>query len=331
MRGLMVSSLLVLCTLVVAAAPGDPTAGIGDSPDNLEVGGATPGGAGPGGAGPGGAGSGGAGPGGTGSGGGGGGAGGGTAGDDSGPAAGSSPSQEPGGHGDSSAAGEPAARSDGVAAFEPSWSVQPETGEACILLARRPGVAPDSTLGRAWDQLTLQMMVDPRVAGRSDRFCMSVAAGAAAAGPHAAVESFVRSFTLPPPEPSIPPGIALTGLTTYLVISGQESFRVTEDLPGWGRLGIRFSNAATIVDWGDGTRVTIIDGRRGAPYGGDPREQITHVYDLRDPDTEVVVTTLWRANWSVGGFAGTVDGLMTRSTLGLPVRSFEAVRLGPDA
>ena len=324
MRGVRTSWLLLLLSAaLLAAAPGEPTAGVGDTPDVLDVEGATPGSSG---------------------GSGGSGASGGSAtdggqhgGSGTGPSGPGSGSGGAGGTpGDGSSAGgssgtDPSGATGGVDAFEPSWSVQAATGQPCILLSRRPGVAPDSELGLQWDLRTLHMMVDPRLLGRSDRFCAAVAGTGAVASPHAEATAFVRSITLPAPELSIPPGIALTGLTTYLVIDGQEGFTVRDDLPGWGPLAVRFAPVATVVDWGDGTRMVIEDGRRGAPYGGDPEQQITHVYDHRNPDIEVVVTTLWRASWSVGTHGGAVHGLRTGGVLPLPVRSFEAVRLAPDA
>lgn len=215
-------------------------------------------------------------------------------------------------------------------ALEPSWGQQPESGDACIRLAPRPGIDPGSELGIAWDLLTLEMMADPRLAEFSEFFCDG-SPGDDTPRPHGAANAFVRSAGLPQPSITVDPGYALTGMPTYLVIGGQEAFAVSEALDGWGRLTVAFETVGFEVDWGDGTTTTVDDGRTGTPFNGDPSQHISHIYTDRDPNTEVVVEARWRATWTVGGFTGEVDGLVIEETLAVPVREFVAVRVSPDA
>lgn len=217
-----------------------------------------------------------------------------------------------------------------VDALEPSWGQRPETGEPCIALTPVQGIDPGSELGLIWDLATLEMMADPRLSGIGDLFCEPLAAAAAATSPEAVVHAFVRSIALPVPELRVDPGIALTGLPAYLVIEGQDDFTLAEPIAGWGTLAVSFEVVSLVVDWGDGTVDLVEDGRSGAPYGGEPAEQISHVYDQRDPDSEVVVSSSWRARWSVGGFSGDVSGLAVDAALPLPVREYRAVRVAPD-
>ncbi len=216
-----------------------------------------------------------------------------------------------------------------VDALEPSWGQQPETGDRCIDLTPRPGIDPGSELGIAWDIATLEMMVDPRLGDTANTFCDGAPVDAAPR-PHGAANAFVRSVTLPTPNLRIDPGFALTGMPAYLVIDGQDDFSRSDDLAGWGALTVDFETVAFAVDWGDGTTTLVDDGRIGAPYDGDPTQQISHVYDQRGSDTEVVVTATWRAQWRVAGFSGAVEGLAIESRLALPVREYRAVRVAPD-
>lgn len=232
-----------------------------------------------------------------------------------------------GGQGSTVPAGGGPAAEPRVDALEPSWGRDPDTGEACIALTRRPGVDPDSDAGLAWDLLTLEMMADPRLTGVGSPFCDDAVVAEVITRPDLAVNAFVRTVTLPSPVLRVDPGVALTGLPTFLVVAGQDGFSRAEDLAGWGVLEVSFEHVSLEIDWGDGTIEVVSDGRVGAPHGGDPSEQISHIYDHRDLDSEVVVTASWRARWSVAGFSGVVEGLAVDAALPLPVREYRAVRV----
>lgn len=221
--------------------------------------------------------------------------------------------------------GEPPAAPPPPGSYEPSWGARPDTGEPCIDLTYRSDVPPNSPLAIEWDVRTIDMTNDPRVDGAESALCQP---DAVVATPVAAAEDFVRRIPLPEPRLQIDPGFALTGLPAYLVIDGQGSFAVDEDLAGWGTMRVDLRPIRFEVDWGDGTLETIADGRTGAGHGGDPAQQIEHVYRWADGDTVVTVRSDWEADWQVGGFAGTVAGLGIDAALSLPVREYRAVRTG---
>lgn len=211
--------------------------------------------------------------------------------------------------------------------YEPVWSTRPDTGEPCIDLVYRSDVAPNSPLAIVWDVRTIDMTNDPRVDGADSPMCQPDVV-AAAPDPTFAADAFVRRIPLPEPQLRIDPGFALTGLPTYLLIAEQGSFTVNETLTGWGAMTVGLRPTRFAVDWGDGTVDTITDGRVGAPHDGDPSQQISHTYRLSDTGTIVSVASEWEATWQVGGFSGTVTGLVIDANLELPVREYRAVRTG---
>jgi hypothetical protein len=209
--------------------------------------------------------------------------------------------------------------------YEPVWGTRADAGGPCIDLVYRSEVPPNSPLAIEWDLRTIDMTNDPRVAGAADPMCQPAPASVAAS-PAAAADGFVRRIPLPEPQLRIDPGFALTGLPAFLVIDDQRAFTVNEDLAGWGMMSVQFRPTRFVIDWGDGTMETIADGRTGAPYGGDASQQISHIYRWSDGSIRVRVRSDWQAGWQVGGFSGTVDGLVTDATLDLPVREYRAVR-----
>lgn len=209
--------------------------------------------------------------------------------------------------------------------YEPLWGTAPETGERCVDLVYRSDVPPDSPLSLEWE-LRTTVMVDEALAGGSAQGLCRPEDAPAPTTPTLAANDFVRRLPLPEPQLRIDPGFALTGLPAYLVIEDQTTFTVTEDLAGWGSMRVDFQPLRFEVDWGDGTEETVADGRTGAAHDGDPAQQITHTYRWSDPDTAVTVRSDWQAQWEVGGFSGTVDGLTIDAVLDLPVREYRSVR-----
>jgi hypothetical protein len=139
-------------------------------------------------------------------------------------------------------------------------------------------------------------------------------------------QAFIRSIGIPPPEPRIDPGWALTGMPAYLEIHGQEAFTHDEAIPGFGRLRVAFEPTYFEVDWGDGTTTTVEDGRTGAPYDGPESQQISHTYADVNEGNLVRVDARWHATWELGGFRGVVGGLQTSEEFPLEVREMQTVR-----
>lgn len=209
--------------------------------------------------------------------------------------------------------------------WEPLWGVAPDTGERCVDLVYRPNVPPDSPLALEWEFRTLEMVDEARADGSAQGLCRPEDV-LVQPTPALAANEFVRRIPLPEPQPQIAPGFALTGLPAYLVIDGQVSFSVDEDLAGWGPMQVTLEPVRFVVDWGDGTVQTITDGRTGAAHDGDPAQQIAHTYRWSEPESGVTVRADWQARWQVGGFSGTVDGLVVEAVLELPVREYRSVR-----
>jgi hypothetical protein len=215
--------------------------------------------------------------------------------------------------------------------YQPVWGTQPESGEPCIDLLFRANVEPNSMVAAQWEMQTLQMMADARLDGVVNFWC-DAAAAEAMQTPNVLANGFVRRIPLPEPELEIDPGFALTGMPAYLVIGNQDGFTVIEALAGWGAMQVTFTPDAFEVDWGDGTVEQITDGRTGVSWNGPAAQQISHVYADSDRhrgvdgNTVVTVSSTWSAEWSVAGFAGTVNGMVIDEAFDLPVREYRAVR-----
>jgi hypothetical protein len=212
---------------------------------------------------------------------------------------------------------------------EPFWAVHPATGEPCIGLLPSPGLDPESELAIAWASRIADMIRDPRLAGADSRYCTRPGPVADPSGP---ARAFARSIPIPAPRPEIAPGIAVTGLPSYLVIADQEGFTVTETLPGFGLMQVTLEPVAFDIDWGDGATERVADGRTGVSWEqsqSDPGAAIRHTYTVRDLETVVTIEAEWLATWSVGGFSGIVPGLAIDTSFTLPVQEYRAVRVTP--
>ena len=101
---------------------------------------------------------------------------------------------------------------------------------------------------------------------------------------------------LPRPEPSVPPGHAMTGMAAYLVTDHELTYGPVEhdvDLEIF-RLTVRVTGTATsTVDWGDGTVITYE--QPGLAY---PDGEVTHTYaDAGATDIEIVDS--WQLSFDV--------------------------------
>jgi hypothetical protein len=207
--------------------------------------------------------------------------------------------------------------------------VHPVTGEPCIGLLPSPGLDPGSELAVGWASRIADMIRDPRLAEAGSRYCTGPGPVADPSGP---ARAFARSIPIPEPRPEIAPGIAVTGLPSYLVIADQDGFTVTETLPGFGLMQVTLEPVAFDVDWGDGATERVTDGRTGVSWEqsqSDPGAAIRHTYTVRDLDTVVTIEAEWLATWSVGGFSGIVPGLAIDASFALPVQEYRAVRVAP--
>ena len=127
---------------------------------------------------------------------------------------------------------------------------------------------------------------------------------------------------LPRPQPSVPPGYAITGLPAYLVCGDGALVTVDRGTP-LGQLTIT-ARASYDVAWGDGT---TSDGLTG-PCTRWPDGTVQHTYDNVGTYT-VIVDETWHVTWALGGASGAFADVQTTGTLpGLRVRQVQAVVTG---
>jgi hypothetical protein len=146
--------------------------------------------------------------------------------------------------------------------------------------------------------------------------------------PAAVVEEAVRRTAvaqLPRPRPTIPPGLALTGLPAYLVTGHLLGFGpVTRRLDlGTVSPAVTFSGTGTTtVVWGDGA--TSSHDVPGRPY---PDGEVVHTYRDRGTYTVQVIDT-WRVTYDVDGILGGVlEATLDPVTIeAFPVQEYRAVR-----
>lgn len=100
---------------------------------------------------------------------------------------------------------------------------------------------------------------------------------------------------LPLAQPQIAPGRAITGLRSYLVISGDTQYGASRS-DGIGFVYYDCNRQNTVhVDWGDHTDEPFDN--PGAPY---PTGTVTHVYQTVG-DYDVTVTTNWNCDYTQNG------------------------------
>ncbi len=215
-----------------------------------------------------------------------------------------------------------------VWALEPVFATHPDTGEPCLDLLVSSTVTVNDNVGLAWEARMLEMLNDPRLGDVQNRWCTPELAPVDDPSPD--VHRFLHTITLPTPQLHIAPGYAVTGMPAYLEITGQDSYEISESLPGFGTLTARLSATRFDVDWGDGTTERVDDGRTGAPYDGPAEQQILHEYLHPDDDLTVTVTARWVASWELGAFSGTVADLESTAAFDLPVRTLVSVRAADE-
>lgn len=136
---------------------------------------------------------------------------------------------------------------------------------------------------------------------------------------------------LPRPEPEIPPGWALTGMTAYLVTHHELTYGPATHTIDLGTFEVTVEITATgrsTVDWGDGTITTHTV--PGTPW---PDGEVHHTY--RDAgEVTVVVTDRWLVDFTVTSpvtITDSVDAVLAgRSISDLEVRQIQAVRVTAD-
>ncbi len=142
--------------------------------------------------------------------------------------------------------------------------------------------------------------------------------------PGAAAQMVWRDqMKLPPPEPYIAPGKAITGLRAFMEIRGPRTVTQTFNVFGYA-LTITATASSYDVDWGDGSWSRGVTSSGGPWPSGDVR----HVYTTQGTYT-VRVLERWTGTWSVaGGGGGSVDGALSSEGRidAFPVVQVQAVR-----
>ena len=142
--------------------------------------------------------------------------------------------------------------------------------------------------------------------------------------PGAAAQMVWRDqMKLPPPQPYIAPGKAITGLRAFLEIRGPRTATQSFNVFGYA-LTINATVSSYDVDWGDGSWSRGLTSSGGPWPGGDVR----HVYTTQGTYT-VKVLERWAGTWSVaGGGSGSVDGALSSEGRidAFPVVQVQAVR-----
>ena len=142
--------------------------------------------------------------------------------------------------------------------------------------------------------------------------------------PGAAAQQVWRDqVKLPPPEPYIAPGKAITGLAAFLEIRGPRTRTQPFNVFGYA-LTITATASSYDVDWGDGTWSRGLTSSGGPWPNGDVRHVFTNQGNYR-----VRVVEHWTGTWSVaGGGGGAVDGMLSSEGRieAFPVVQVQAVR-----
>jgi len=128
---------------------------------------------------------------------------------------------------------------------------------------------------------------------------------------------------LPPPEPYIAPGKAITGLRAFLEIGGPRTKTQTFNVFGYA-LTITATTSGYDVDWGDGSWSRNLTSS-GGPW---PKGDVRHVYTTQGTYT-VRVIEHWTGTWSLAsGGGGSVDGTLSSEGRidAFPVVQVQAVR-----
>jgi hypothetical protein len=125
-------------------------------------------------------------------------------------------------------------------------------------------------------------------------------------------EQFWQTIPLPKPNPTIPPGYAITGKPAYLVTNGSLHPSPYTRATPLGQLVITATGSYDI-DWGDSVPSSWAGpyGEEGQPW---PDGQIFHTYDVAGT-YNVVVRENWTASWVIGAAHGVLGDLHTEATI----------------
>lgn len=195
---------------------------------------------------------------------------------------------------------------------------QPETQSSCLTIQQVPGSPADLLGSGADEELTAISMAS------ITPLCPGSAPAPAVPSPGAAAQMVWRDqVKLPPPEPYIAPGKAITGLAAFLEIRGSPTRTQSFNVFGYS-LTITATASSYDVDWGDGSWSRGLTSA-GGPW---PHGDVRHVYTRQGTYT-VRVMEHWTGTWSVaGGGGGTVDGTLASEGRidSFPVIQVQAVR-----
>ena len=139
------------------------------------------------------------------------------------------------------------------------------------------------------------------------------------------------SEILPPADPAISGGYAITGLRSWLDLGRQSSLTTTHELDLGGRpvTATITATATATVDWGDGT-VTTHASRGGGYHDGEPGpDDITHTYRDTADSNILTVTDTWDVTISFPGRPVpdiTLTWTADPTTLTFPIREVRSTR-----
>jgi hypothetical protein len=148
----------------------------------------------------------------------------------------------------------------------------------------------------------------------------------------AAVQAWQTEVKLPDPILSTNPSIAITGLDTFLTISGPTTVTWSGTALG---MPVHINVTSTYdIDWDEprpdaskpnGAAKITGTTSQGGPW---PNGDLRHQYIERGSAT-IQVTQRWTAHWSVGSESGVLaDRLHTTSSLTVPIQEIQAVVTG---
>ncbi len=192
-----------------------------------------------------------------------------------------------------------------------------ETQSTCVSITQQEG-DPNDILN-----IYQEMAAYDWARSTTPRCGASVAAPATLSPAAAAQQVWRDQVKLPPPEPYIAPGKAITGLRAFLEIGGPRTRTQTFNVFGYD-LTITATASSYDVDWGDGSSSRNLTSS-GGPW---PNGDVRHVFTTQGAYT-VRVLERWTGTWSLaGGGGGSVDGTLSSEGRidAFPVVQVQAVR-----
>lgn len=145
------------------------------------------------------------------------------------------------------------------------------------------------------------------------------------------LDRFAAGLPMPPPDPRIPPGRAITGLPAFLEPNGQTVHTVSLEIFG-STFTATFHHVAYDVNWGDGTPTQRYGHTQVA--GAYPDGEIRHAYQDRG-HVIVSVTQYWAGWWSYDGVPGAIAPVSNRpipgtlwsaNSVDLPINEVQGIR-----